>query len=642
MTATGFSLIDLPWLPRAAADFRDRLRAIEQDAAADWAMPMRTLATQALSLNQALSLSKALHKLRAQRPTRALTGFKLGLVSNGTLDFVKPMLEVAALRHGMSLELCAADFGQGMQEALNPDSVINRFAPDAVLIALDHRGLPFRATDVESWPPFDSARALAELAAMRAGFRRHSGALSIVQTIPAPAELLFGSMDAAIAGSLRAAIARFNSELSADVTAAGDVLLDVEWLAHAVGLDHWHDDRNWYIARLPYSQKALPLYADFAARVPAALRGKSRKCLVLDLDNTLWGGVIGDDGLEGIAISQGDARGEAHRGIQSMAADLRRRGVVLAVCSKNDDATARLPFREHPGMILKEDDIAVFVANWNDKASNLEHIAKKLELGLDSFVLLDDNPAERAQVRRELPQVAVPEVGDDPSTFVRAVLGAGYFESIALTAEDLARAEQYRSNAKRVELQEGARDIDDFLRSLEMEVELAPFDATGRKRITQLINKTNQFNVTTRRYTEAQVAQFEASIDHHCLQVTVRDRFGDNGMVSVVICERAADEWRVDSWLMSCRVLNRKIEQAICNELARVARTAGARRLVGEFLPTDRNGIVADLYSRLGFEAAAQDGAGSRWILDLERFQSFDVPARIVVRCDDAAAPVAN
>ena len=629
MTAGTYNLIDLPWLPRASLDFRARLQAIDAHASDDWAGPMQSLATEALSLNQAMSMSRVLQKLARDRPSRALTGFKLGIVSNATVDFLKPMLEVAALRHGVLLDLCAADFGQGMQEALDPNSRINQFGADAVLLALDHRGLPFRSSAADRWPPYESERALADLSTMREGFRRHGGAINLVQTLPSPAELLFGSLDASVAGSLRSAVAKFNAALADVVPQDGDLLIDVEWLAQSVGLDHWYDHRNWYMARLPFAQKALPLYADFVARVPAAMRGKARKCLVLDLDNTLWGGVIGDDGLEGIALNEGDARGEAHRAIQNMAADLRRRGVVLAVCSKNDDATARLPFRNHPGMILKEEDIAVFVANWHDKASNLEHIARQLELGLDSFVLLDDNPAERSLIRQSLPQVAVPEVGDDASTYVKAVLAAGYFESVALTAEDLVRASQYRENAQRAELLDSSRDLDGFLRSLDMAVELAPFNATGRKRIAQLINKTNQFNVTTRRYTEAQVAEFEASPRHYTLQVSVRDRFGDNGMVSVVICERGRDEWHIDTWLMSCRVLNRKIEQAICNRIAQHAKAAGAHRLTGEFIPTDRNGIVADLYTGLGFERLESPGPGSRWALDLDRYTPFDVPTRV-------------
>jgi FkbH-like protein len=629
VSVSAFNLVDLPWLPRTPADFRERLKAIEADPDADWAASLRALAGCALNVNQAMALARTYSKLSARRPAGAWARFKLGLVSNATTDFLKPLLEAAALRHGVALELCVADFGQAMQSALDPGSEINRFGADAVLLAIDHRGLPFRSASDGAWPPYDAARAIDELGAIREGFRRHGGAISLVQTLPAPPELLFGSLDAALGGSLRAAIAQFNAGIAADVPRAGDLLVDVEWLAQSVGLDHWYDDRNWYIARLPFAQRVLPLYADFVARIPAAMRGKSRKVLALDLDNTIWGGVIGDDGLEGIALNPGDARGEAFRAVQQMAADLRRRGVVLVVCSKNDDATARLPFREHPGMVLKEDDIAVFVANWSDKASNLERIARQLELGLDAFVFLDDNPVERAQVREALPQVAIPELGDDPSTYARTVLAAGYFESVALTADDLARAEQYRNNARRTQLQESSRDLGEFLRSLDSQIRYAPFDAAGRKRITQLINKTNQFNLTTRRYTEAQVTQFETSPDHYTLQVSVSDRFGDNGMVSVVICERNGTEWRIDSWLMSCRVLNRRIEEAICNKLASDAREAGAQRLVGEYLPTERNGIVADLYERLGFEPDGTAGAGRRWTLDLASFKPFDVPVRI-------------
>lgn len=629
MTTPMFSLIDLPWLPRAATDFRSQLRAIEEDSHTDWTGPLRRLATQALNLNQSVLLSRALQKLQRARPSPALAPFKLGIVSNATVDFLKPMLEVAGLRHGIAFELHAAEFGQGMQEALDPNSRLNSLGADAVLLALDHRGLPFKRPGDGPWPPYDCDRALEELSSMRKGFRHHGGATCLVQTLPAPPELLLGSLDVGMAGSLRSAIARFNTSLASDVPKSGDLLVDVEWLAQSVGLDQWYDHRNWYIARLPFSQRVLAIYADYVARIPAAMRGKSRKCLILDLDNTLWGGVIGDDGLEGIALSHGDARGEAFRTVQSTVADLRRRGVVLAVCSKNDDATARLPFRNHPGMVLREADIAVFVANWNDKASNLERIATHLELGLDSFVLLDDNPAERELIRQALPQVAVPELGDDPSTFVKALLGAGYFESIALTADDLVRADQYRSNAERAQLLDASRDLESFLRSLEMQIQIEPFSLAGRKRITQLINKTNQFNVTTRRYTEAQVACFETSTSHYTLQVSVRDRFGDNGMVSVLICETSTEEWRIDTWLMSCRVLNRRIENAICNYVARAAIQAGATRLIGEYLPTDRNGIVAGLFARLGFTPDETDVPGRRWILDLKRFTAFEVPVAI-------------
>jgi len=356
------------------------------------------------------------------------------------------------------------------------------------------------------------------------------------------------------------------------------------------------------------------------------MRGKSRKCLILDLDNTIWGGVIGDDGLDGIALDEGDARGEAFRAIQAAAADLRKRGVVLAVCSKNDEVTARQPFRAHPGMVLKEDDITTFMVNWDDKATNIERIAQQLDLGLDSMVLLDDNPVERALVRDALPEVAVPELPDDPSLYVRTLFAAGYFESVGFTPEDLARSELYRANAGRSKLLESSRNLDDFLRSLDMQIGFVPFNAIARKRITQLINKTNQFNVTTRRYTEKQVASFEESRDHYTLQVSVEDRFGDNGIIGVVICNVQPREWEIDTWLLSCRVLQRKVEEAICNRIVEDAKRAGASKVIGAFIPTERNGIAKDLFARLGFEALGDDHGAAKWVLDVDRFTPFDVP----------------
>jgi FkbH-like protein len=626
MSSSAFSLTDLPWLPRLSGDFRSRLQSIAEGAGSDWGFELRTLATQFLGLNQAIAIARALDVLRTRSPSPSLSRLRLGLVSNGTVDFLKPFLAASALRHGISLEIVAADFGQVMQEAMDPGSLINRAKPDAILLAVDHRGLPFRSGDGPRWPPFDHQAAFDQLTAACEAFQKHSGATCLVQTLPAPPQLLFGSLDIGLAGTLRTSVARFNALLASSIATRGEVLVDVDWLAQSVGLDNWYDDRYWYLARLPFAQRALPLYADFVARVLAAMRGKSRKCLVLDLDNTLWGGVIGDDGLDGIVLAVGDARGEAYRAVQTAAADLRKRGVILAVCSKNDDSAAREPFRSHPGMVLKEQDVAVFVANWDDKATNIERIAKRLELGLDALVLLDDNPVERALVRGALPEVAVPELGDDPSTFARVLLAAGYFESVAFTPEDLARADQYKENASRSELLEKSRNLEDFLRSLEMQIEFAPFDATGRRRIAQLINKTNQFNVTTRRYTERQVASFETSPDHYTLQVSVRDRFGDNGVIGIVICDIRPDAWQIDTWLMSCRVLNRRIEEAICNRIAADAKRAGAGSVIGVFVPTERNSIASDLFRRLGFDPFADAQGGTRWVLDLERFVPFDVP----------------
>ena len=351
---------------------------------------------------------------------------------------------------------------------------------------------------------------------------------------------------------------------------------------------------------------------------------------MLDLDNTLWGGVIGDDGLKGIQIAQGDPLGEAYLDFQRYALSLRQRGVVLAVSSKNEDATARLPFREHAEMILREEHFALFQANWSDKATNLEAIATELSLGIDSLVLADDNPFKRELVRRKLPQVAVPEMPADPSLYARTLSAAGYFEAAAFSEEDLRRASYYDGNARRAALRKEAGDISAYLASLEMEITFQPFDETGRARITQLINKSNQFNLTTRRYTEAEVARIEADGNCFTRQIRLADKLGDNGMISVIICRTVGDAWEIDTWLMSCRVLGRCVEQMVLRELMGRASERNIRTLIGFYLPTDRNKIVEQHYAKLGFtlEDRGPDGS-TRWRLAVAAAPPEAVPMTV-------------
>jgi FkbH-like protein len=399
-----------------------------------------------------------------------------------------------------------------------------------------------------------------------------------------------------------------------------------------VGLADWHDPQLWNLGKLPFSDLLIPLYADHIARTIAAIRGKSRKVLILDLDNTVWGGVIGDDGLEGIQIAQGDARGEAHLAVQRLALNLRQRGIILAVCSKNTDEVAREPFEKHPEMLLKLNHIAVFQANWNDKASNIQAIAQELSLGLDAMVFLDDNPVERGLVRALLPQVAVPELPEDPAWYARTLTAAGYFEAVAFASEDLQRADFYQDNAKRLNLQAQAGGVDAYLASLEMTITFQPFDVTGRARIVQLINKSNQFNLTTRRYTEPEVAAAENDPAVFTLQVRLTDIFGDNGMISVVICRPGeAGVWEIDTWLMSCRVLGRKVENMVLREILSQARAAGVYKLLGTYRPTDRNKLVVDHYAKLGFTKIAEEESGqTRWEMLVEAAEQDSAPMKVV------------
>jgi FkbH-like protein len=630
---------ELQWLPRPPEDFSKRCRAL-RETAGEVGREIRALASFALDENKLVKLANSIESLRSTPDNlRPLIPFRLGIISNATSHFMVPALTATAARYGIALECIEANYGQVMQEALAPDSMINRARADAVLVAIDYRGLALGA------PLGDSAAAdtvvaaaVDELRAIRDALRKNSGAVCIFQTLARPVEATFGSLDLALPGTSRNVIDLFNRSLATTLAGKEDLLLDVGGLAETVGLSGWHDANLWNIGKIPFANCFLPIYADLACRLIAALRGKSRRCLVLDLDNTLWGGVIGDDGLEGIVLGQGDPQGEAHLEIQRTALALRERGIVLAVSSKNNDETARLPFQKHPEMLLRENHLAVFQANWNDKATNIRAIAEELSLGLESFVFLDDNPAERRLVRDMLSDVAVPELPDDPALYVRTLLAAGYFEAITYSPEDQKRADFYQDNARRVALQRVTGDLDAYLATLKMTITFQPFDVVGRARIAQLISKSNQFNLTTRRYSEAQVAEIEADPNCLTLQVRLVDTFGDNGMISVIICRQDAGVWQIDTWLMSCRVLGRRVEQAVLQELLIHARSLGISRIIGTYRPTERNRLVEDHYSKLGFTECERLADGSTvWSLEVADYTDVSLPMK-VVRIGDTAS----
>ena len=633
---------DLSWLPRPPADFTERCSAARDDGE-ELGSRIRSLAGFGLDVNELICLSQVIEHARgAGRSLAPLVPYKLGLISNSTSDFIAAALTATAARHRIALQCISAGYDQAVQESLDPGSAINRSAPDGVLIALDWRALPLLPTPGD--PERAAAAVQASIGQIRLicdGIQRNTQATCILQTLAAPPERHLGSLDRVMPGAMRYLIDEVNRGLRGVISDVGGVLVDVAAIAETVGLENWHCPRQWNMAKLPFSQEYLPLYAESVSRVIAALRGTTRRCLVLDLDNTLWGGVIGDDGLNGIQIAQGDATGEAYLALQRYALSLRECGVVLAVSSKNEDETARLPFRQHPGMILREEHFAVFQANWNDKPSNLRAIAEELSLGIDSLVFVDDNPFERELVRKSLPEVAVPEMPGDPALYARTLAAAGYFESAVFSEEDRRRAGYYEGNARRANLQKQTTDLEEYLASLKMEIVFQPFNELGRARITQLINKSNQFNLTTKRYTEADVASMESDPEYFTLQVRLTDIFGDNGMISVVICrERPGSEWEIDLWLMSCRVLGRRVENMVLRELLEHARNRGVHRLVGAYLPTHRNKLVERHYPNLGFSLVEQHDDGSTvWDLDVAH---ADVPAApMVVRSlgFDAATP---
>ena len=556
-----------------------------------------------------------------------LSPLRVALLASHTVDHLVPGIRVAALARRLALEVEVAPYGQYRQALLDPASPLEAFRPQVVVLALDARDAPI---ELPLDAPADRAEAavqarVAELRRLWARARERFGARVVQQTLLAADPPLFGGFDALVPASPAALLDRLNRALRDAAREDGVLLLDLAWEAARHGGEGWADPVRWHQAKQLVSPLLAPLHGDLLARVLAAAAGLSRKCLVLDLDNTLWGGVVGDDGVEGLRLGQGDPVGEAFLAVQRYAAQLARRGVILAVCSKNDDAIARAAFAGHPEMALKPADIAAFVANWDDKAGNLRRIAERLEIGLDSLVFLDDNPAERDIVRRELPMVAVPELPDDVAHYPAVLAAAGFFEAAGFTADDAARAGAYAQNAERHAALETATDMEGYLRGLAMTLAAKPIAGADLARVTQLTNKTNQFNLTTRRRSDAELAALAADPANVALSFRLADRFGDNGLIGVVLARPdpawAEGELLIDTWLMSCRVLGRGVESASLGVLAEAASRRGASALVGEYRPTAKNGLVRDHYAKLGFApvdapAAAAVDAGF-WRYDL-------------------------
>jgi FkbH-like protein len=528
------------------------------------------------------------------------------------------------MRRGIWVDIYENDYGQYLQELHDNGSALHSFKPTIVLFALDahHLGAGLSAG-------FDRSEGDAAVAAQISHIGecwrlvRSSFQCPIIHQTPLPLHpTIIGSNEHRLPGSAAQAIARINAALRPMADEADIDLLSLDSRSATDGVRTWHDVGLWHRAKQEISPVIAPLYGDLVGRLIAAKQGRSFKCLVLDLDNTLWGGVVGDDGIDGIVLGQGTPLGEAYTAFQSFVRDLSRRGVILAVCSKNDAAIAVEPFEKHPEMVLKRRDIASFVANWNDKATNIRAIANELNIGLDSLVFVDDNPAERALVRKELPMVAVPEIGDDPIDYVHALVDAGYFESTSITDDDKYRTMQYQKNNARNALKSSATDMSSYLRELKMELIWSPFDRLGLDRIVQLINKTNQFNLTTRRHTSEDILAIIQAKSAFGLQLRLVDRFGDNGIIAICIGKSLeAGIVLIDTWLMSCRVLGRQVEQTTLRLIVDNAKCLGATKLLGDYIPTKKNDMVSDLYSRLGFEKdEALFGGGQRFALDLESY----------------------
>ena len=634
------SLSELPWLPRPPGNLRGLLAALPADPLQALSA-LQSLAQAGWGEAELRSIGRKLRGIAKSAPAnfhsdarqQGLLPVRLLILSASTVSHLADALIATAMRFRVLLDVVVAEYEEPEPWLDRNRGALQQNPPDFVLVASDSRMLKLAS------PLDDAAAAEQMIDAALARISRIADVATaatarpiILQTLADDPDATRFNMDLGLPGTARFLTTEFNRRLARQARQGSRLVLDVNALANLVGLSAWSAGRYWYAAKYPFATVMIPLYADNIMRILASQMGRSRRVLVLDLDNTMWGGIVGDDGIEGLVLGSGSPLGEAHAALQRMALALKQRGIILCVSSKNDEAIALDAFRNHPEMVLKEDDIVAFRVNWEDKAANIKAIADAIDLGLDCFVFLDDNPAERKRVRDALPSVAVPELPEDPSDWLMVVQAAGYFEQAAFSNEDRLRAGFYKANALRAAQMERIGNHDDYLRSLGMRLSIAPFDGAGRKRITQLISKSNQFNLTTRRYSETEIAALQSDPDAITVQARLEDIFGDNGMISTVICRRTEQRWDVDSWIMSCRVLGRRVEEAILQHLVAEARGMGISEIIGRFIPTARNELVRDHYSRLGFVQTAADSGETVWRLAIEGYCDKDLPMTVDLR----------
>jgi FkbH-like protein len=577
------------------------------------------LVTPDLDYTLAVLLHRTLKQARRPRTDEDRV-VRIALLGSSTTHPILDLLDLFLGAQQISADFYEANYGTIHQEILDRSSGLHRFQPHFVLILTSWRDLRHRprlgATREELRHRIDAE--VADWSILWNIARDQLHCQVIQSNFVCPPWRALGNLETSHPGGFRRFITHVNQALE-DAAPTGVTIHDVDGLAAAAGRWQWCDERFYFQAKLPCAPDCLVDYAHSLASILLPQLGAAKKCLVLDLDNTLWGGVVGDDGVFGIRLGQGTPEGEAFVAFQTYVKALRERGVILAICSKNDERIARQVFETHPAMVLTLEDISCFVANWEDKASNLARIAHELNIGVNSLVFVDDNPAERSIVRRLRPEVTVPELPEDPAYFIQALDRQRFFEAVALSTEDFARTEFYRADAKRQALASSTRAIDEFLRSLDMSARIEPVHPANLERAVQLINRSNQFNLTTRRYTNADVLEMSGNPSWITRTVSLRDRFGDNGLISVLLARIESDALMIDTWLMSCRVLKRGVERLLLNDIAAAARRHELRRIRGEFAPTAKNGLVRDHYRSLGFERIGGETDGTtQWELRLD------------------------
>ncbi len=550
----------------------------------------------------------------------------IAILGGSTTAEIRDMLELFLLQDGIRPKFYESEYNRYYEDIMFPNQELERFAPDIIYIHTSSVNIIRFPSVRESNVDVDKLLT-AEIDRYRALWDRITTAFScpiIQNNFELPHYRGLGNLDSYDIHGRSRFIAELNLRFSEQARLRQNLYLnDINYLSAWFGLERWYDKVFWYSYKYAMSYEAIPLLADSIASIIKAIYGKTRKCLALDLDNTLWGGIIGDDGLNGIRIGKETPEAEAYTEFQHYVKSLKERGIILAVCSKNDEANAREGF-SHPDSILSLVDFSAFRANWEPKHENIRAITRTLNIGIDSLVFADDNPVEREIVRKHEPHVGVPELGNNVAKYIDILDKTGYFETVSLSSDDLMRSSFYAANAEREELHGRFENYDDFLRSLEMKAEITGFTPVYLDRITQLTNKTNQFNVTTRRYTAAEIEAVWADRKGYItLYGRLVDKFGDNGLVSVMIGAVRGRDLHIDLWLMSCRVIKRGMEAAMFDQLTTAAQARGIKAIYGYYFRTAKNGMVSGLFEEMGFKKVENKENG-------DTVWRFDVPHEYV------------
>lgn len=558
---------------------------------------------------------------------------RIAILGGSTTAEFKEMLDLFLLNIGIQGEFYESEYARYDEEIRYLEKKLIAFKPDIIYFFtsnLNIKNFPKASTTELDYQELLKAE-LTQITSLWKIVKDHFNCIIIQNNYELPFTRVFGNLDNYHPFGKSKFINELNLELGKLAQENKYVFInDINWLSSWMGLEKWHDRNLWFSYKYAFSFPAIIQIAKSASSIIAAIVGLSKKCLVLDLDNTLWGGVIGDDGVDGIILGAETPDGEAYRDFQKYILELKERGIILAICSKNEVENAKLGLA-HPDCLIKESDIAAMRSNWSPKHENIRDLASELNIDISALVFVDDNPAEREIVASQEPLVCVPNIGDDVSNFVKYLDQASYFEPSGFSNEDVLRNQMYKNNSERSNLAAKFDSYDDFLKSLEMAAEIHRFDSANLDRITQLINKTNQFNLTTKRFTFEEVRALAKSDKHISIYGKLRDKFGDNGLISIVSGEIFGNILEIDLWLMSCRVLKRGMEDAMMEQLIEMARASNISVIKGVFIPSAKNQMVKDFYEERGFKQSvhSHNEKFSLWELRVDEYKKLNLNIRI-------------